>query len=44
MREWLGGTTADLHAAAIHLKDDGYFRTQTFEGGPDGKCNVVLRR
>ena len=44
IREWLGGTTADLHAAAIHLKDDGYFRTQTFEGGPNGTCNVVLRR
>jgi hypothetical protein len=44
IREWLGGTTADLHAAAIHLKNDGYFRTHTFEVGPDGICNVVLRR
>ncbi len=44
IREWLGGMTAELHAAAIHLKDDGYFRTQTFEGGPDGTCNVVLHR
>lgn len=44
IRRWLGGTTADLHAAAIHLYDDGYFRTRTFEGGHDGTCNVVLRR
>ncbi len=43
IREWLGGTSADLHAAAIHLMKDGYFRTQMFEGGPDGVCNVVLR-
>ena len=44
IRRWLGGTTADVHAAAIHLKDDGHFRSQMFEGGPDGMCNVVLRR
>jgi len=44
IREWLGGTSADLHQAAIHLKNDGHFRTQMFEGGPDGVCNVVLRR
>jgi hypothetical protein len=44
IREWLGGTSADLHAAAIHLKNAGHFHTQTFEGGPDGMCNVVLRR
>jgi nucleoside phosphorylase len=44
IREWLGGTSADLHASAIHLMEDGHFRSQTFEGGPDGMCNVVLRR
>jgi nucleoside phosphorylase len=44
IRGWLGGTSTDLHAAAIHLKEDGCFRSQMFEGGPDGTCNVVLRR
>jgi nucleoside phosphorylase len=44
IRSWLPGTSADLHAVAIHLKDDGYFRSHTFEGGMDGICNVVLRR
>ena len=44
IRQWLGGTTADLHAAAIHLKNDGHFRSQMFAAGADGGCNVVLRR
>jgi len=44
IRVWLGGAPGDLHAAAINLKEEGYFRTQTFEGGPDGICSVVLRR
>jgi nucleoside phosphorylase len=44
IRQWLGGTAADLHAAAIHLKNDGHFRSQMFEGGSDGTCSVVLRR
>lgn len=44
IRKWLGGTTADLHAAAIHLKNDGHFRSQMFEGGAGGTCYVVLRR
>lgn len=44
IREWMGGTSADVHAAAIHLMKDGHFRSQMFEGGPDGTCNVVLRR
>lgn len=41
---WLDGAPGDPHAAAINLKEEGYFRTQTFEGGPDGICSVVLRR
>lgn len=44
IREWLNGTTADVHAAAIHLKDDGHFRSQMFEGSPDGVCHVVLKQ
>ncbi len=44
IREWLGGTPADIHLAAINLKEDGHFRSQMFEGSPDGTCNVVLRR
>lgn len=44
IRGWLGGTKADLHAAAIHLNEDGHFRNQLFEAGPDGLCHVVLRR
>jgi nucleoside phosphorylase len=44
IRDWIGRTTADLHAVAIHLNQDGHFRSAMFEGGPDGICNVVLRR
>jgi hypothetical protein len=34
---------ADVHEAAIHLKNNGHFLTAYFEGGPRGICNVVLR-
>jgi nucleoside phosphorylase len=45
IRGWMGPTPpGDLHTAAIHLKDDGYFRSHTFAGGSDGVCNVTLRR
>lgn len=43
IRTWIGRSPAgDVHAAAIHLKDDGHFRSHTFSGGPDGICNVTL--
>ncbi|WP_437740872.1 hypothetical protein WMF39_35170 [Sorangium sp. So ce1504] len=44
IQTWMGGRAGDLHAAAIHLKKDGYFRSAMFDAGPDGMCNVVLRR
>jgi len=44
IRGWIDSPNADVHAAAINLNDDGHFRTAYFEGGPDGVCNVVLRR
>lgn len=45
IRKWIGPVpSGDVHAAAIHLKDDGYFRNHYFDGGPDGMCNVTLRR
>lgn len=44
IRSWVDGRQGDLHAAAIHLKQDGYFRSAMFESGPHGYCNVVLRR
>lgn len=44
IRSWVGRTNVDVHAAAIQLNRDGHFRDAKFEGGPDGICNVVLRR
>jgi hypothetical protein len=44
IRIWVGPTPpGDIHAAAIHLADDGYFRNRYFEGSSDGVCSVVLR-
>lgn len=44
IRGWLGDPIGDVHAAAIHLKQDGHFHSAMFESGPDGYCTVVLRR
>jgi nucleoside phosphorylase len=44
IREWLGGSSADIHAAVILLKEKGHFCSQMLEGSPDGMCSVVLRR
>jgi hypothetical protein len=41
LRTWVGIAEADVHAAAIHLKADGYIRTAYFDSE---SFQVVLRR